>query len=172
MRNDLSKTIEAEFGIKPWQAFSIRHYLFEANPNIFMFDESGDLFQCDVDKEWHKINNRSASIIICQVMPESLLQIVNSNDNEKRTIKENQKMEAKIGIQKRTKPTFELVPFGGLFIDGNSIYLKNDTQRSEYNAVCVAVLDSELDYVGSMEYYKNDDEIDEIITNAKIVWGE
>lgn len=89
MRNDLSKTIEADFGIKPWQAFSIRHYLFKANPNIFMFDESGDLFQQDVDKEWHKINYRSASIIICQVMPESLLQIlfINKPNTKKGNIK-------------------------------------------------------------------------------------
>lgn len=94
MRNDLSKTIEAEFGIMPWQAFSIRHYLFEANPNIFMFDESGKLFQCDVNKEWHKVNTRPASIIICQVMPESLLQILFINKPITNNKKGNTKMRA------------------------------------------------------------------------------
>lgn len=81
-------------------------------------------------------------------------------------------MEAKIGIQKgQNKPTFGEVPLGGLFLECDMICLKIGYGTYEDNYVCIATLDDyKSNYIGTFDTNEADAEIDEIITNAKIVW--
>lgn len=81
-------------------------------------------------------------------------------------------MEMKIGIQKEhNKPIFCEVPLGGLFTFDDVLCIKISDSLDKDNYICVATSDAYKSiYVGVTDNCAPDEEIDEIITNAKIVW--